>query len=281
MPTSPVHPTSSPGANPYVPDLSTDWYRGIAGAGAASPEWLRAFSEFFTEAAIIGFLAAFAALIWLARRRDHRAAAGAALTVGVTALAYVVSEVVKSFVQEDRPCRVVAHAQAIATCPEFGDWSFPSNHSTIAAASAVAIFCVRPAWGRIALVVGVLTGLSRVFVGVHYPHDVLVGLLLGGLVAALLPWLAGLLSPVVAGARRTSIGVLALGPGPDDEDATVQLPVVEDATVRLPAVRESRPPVMREPRPPVMREPRPPAAGGSRPPATRGPRPPAVRDPRR
>ncbi|GAB2647201.1 hypothetical protein GCM10027271_00890 [Saccharopolyspora gloriosae] len=225
--------------NPYVPDVSTDWYRGIAGAGAASPEWFQVFSEVFTEGAIIAFLLIFGYLFWRARRDDHEIMARAALLAPVTVLAYGTSEIVKSFIQEDRPCRAVARMSTIATCPEFGDWSFPSNHSTIAAAAAVVVLCARPSWGWFAVTLGLLTGLSRVFVGVHYPHDVLVGLSLGALVAALLPWLAGLIVPVVERARLLPAGAFVFGPGPElaREDETVQLPAVDDSTVQFPAVR--------------------------------------------
>lgn len=218
MSTPAVQPSLAAEPNPYVPGLSSDLYRGIAGAGAASPEWLQAFAEFFTEAAIIGFLAAFAVLFVQARNDEDHVMARAVLPPLGTALAYLVSEVVKSFIQEDRPCRAVAHAQSIAACPELGDWSFPSNHSTIAAAAAIGLFCARRSWGWAAVVVGLLTGLSRVFVGVHYPHDVLVGLLLGGAVAALLPMLAERITPLVGRLRETSAGELVLGAGDDGWD---------------------------------------------------------------
>ena len=72
---------------------------------------------------------------------DPRALAIAVLAPLVTAVAYVCSELLKSAVDEERPCRAVAGAVAsIVECPAYGDWSFPSNHSTIAGAAAV------PAW---------------------------------------------------------------------------------------------------------------------------------------
>ncbi|MEU6896115.1 phosphatase PAP2 family protein, partial [Streptomyces sp. NPDC046557] len=64
------------------------------------------------------------------------------------------------------------------------DWSFPSNHSALAAAAAVALLYVSRRLGAAALTAAVLMAASRVWVGVHYPHDALAGFLIGALVAA-------------------------------------------------------------------------------------------------
>ena len=90
----------------------------------------------------------------------------------------------KSVVDEDRPCRTVGRAIIAGTCPPPGDWSFPSNHATMAGALAVTTLLLSRRLGLVALPLAVLAAFSRVFVGVHYPHDVVAGVLLGALVAA-------------------------------------------------------------------------------------------------
>ncbi|MET8328420.1 phosphatase PAP2 family protein [Streptomyces sp. NPDC005181] len=74
---------------------------------------------------------------------------------------------------------------SLVPCPPTGDWSFPSNHAATAGTAAVALAFVRPrvAWTTVPL--ALLMAFSRVFVGVHYPHDVVAGLLMGASVAAL------------------------------------------------------------------------------------------------
>jgi membrane-associated phospholipid phosphatase len=50
--------------------------------------------------------------------------------------------------------------------------------------------------------VALFAAASRVVVGVHYPHDVIAGLVLGAMVALILPVPARLLAPVVAELRK-------------------------------------------------------------------------------
>ncbi|SER99677.1 phosphatase PAP2 family protein [Lentzea albida] len=124
--------------------------------------------------AVLGVFALMFLLLWF-QHKLRAFLAGAGVVV-----AYAVSEVVKLVVQEERPCRT---APSIAECPAPGDWSFPSNHSTIAGASAMAIFLLHRTYGWIAVVCAIAAAASRVVVGVHYVHDVMAGLALGALVS--------------------------------------------------------------------------------------------------
>ncbi|REK85622.1 phosphatase PAP2 family protein [Streptomyces inhibens] len=171
---------------------STDLYRELTDAAYDAPHWLRTLADIGTEGGILLLMAVAVLGWWRARSGTAHRVALAVLVPIATAVAYVLSELVKSVVDEERPCRAVAGAAAsIAACPPEGDWSFPSNHSTIAAALAVGIAVAWRAALWLALPVALLTGLSRVFIGVHYPHDVAVGLALGAAVAALCAALLG------------------------------------------------------------------------------------------
>lgn len=178
---------STPSVNVGVPDFSADWYRAVTDLAAGSPAWVQGFAGFATQALLVVFLGLFAVAWWRARRRDSRTMALALLSPVVTAVAYLLSELLKSFLQEERPCRAVARiARTVSECPEYGDWSLPSNHSVLAASAAIALLI---AWRRLTAVVcllALLEGFSRVFVGSHYPHDVLLGFALGAIVAAVL-----------------------------------------------------------------------------------------------
>ncbi|MFD7085297.1 phosphatase PAP2 family protein [Streptomyces sp. NPDC002181] len=198
---------------------SSGLYREITDSARSAPGWVQSAFEVWTEYGLLLFGLLFLAVWWRARTRTGPRALAVALVAPLaTALAYAVSELVKSAVDEERPCRAVAGAAApLITCPAPGDWSFPSNHSAIAGAAAVALALALPRLALAAVPLAVLMAFSRVFVGVHYPHDVLAGLLLGGALAALaVPALTGPISTITA-AMRASGGRAAVwftGPGP-------------------------------------------------------------------
>ncbi|MET9507614.1 phosphatase PAP2 family protein [Streptomyces flavidovirens] len=197
---------------------STELYRDITDFARTTPSWVRHLAEVWTEAGLLLFGVLFAVTWWRARDGDARAVALAVLAPLVTAVAYVASELLKSVVDEERPCRAVANAAAsLVPCPPTGDWSFPSNHATIAGAAAVALAV---AWRRLIVLtvpMALLMGLSRVFVGVHYPSDVVAGLLLGAAVTAVGVWALTRLTQALVASMRTSRLALAVwfaGPGP-------------------------------------------------------------------
>ncbi|MFD5622365.1 phosphatase PAP2 family protein [Streptomyces yangpuensis] len=200
---------------------TSDLYRAVTGFARSTPVWVQSAFELWTEYGLLLFGLLLAAVWWRARGRGGaRAVALALLAPVATAVAYVVSETVKSTVDEERPCRAVGGAAAsLVACPPPGDHSFPSNHAAIAGAAAVALVIAARRLAPLVVPLALLMAFSRVFVGVHYPHDVALGLLLGGAVAALL--VLALTGPAVSAVRavragRNRAGVLLTGPGPAD-----------------------------------------------------------------
>ena len=61
------------------------------------------------------------------------------------------------------------------------DWSFPSGHTSAAFAAALAIFMWYKKEGGFAIVIAALIAISRLYLTVHYPTDVLVSLILGSI----------------------------------------------------------------------------------------------------
>lgn len=190
-----------------VPNVSAEWYRDVVEFAGQTPPEIQWFAEHFTEGSILllGLLLAIAGWQHL-RAPAQRLALALVAPIGVV-LAYGTSELLKLVVDEERPCRTFADVTIIAAqCPPTGDWSFPSNHSTIAGATAAVTLLLSTRIGALAAPIAVLEAFSRTFVGVHYPHDVLAGLLLGVLIAtpvALL--LARPVGSVVARYRRPQV----------------------------------------------------------------------------
>lgn len=156
-------------------------YRGTVAWSTHLPGPVQSFFWAVSEYGILVLLALFAVAALSARRRGvTHLARGVAAGLGVIA-AYVSSEILKILVSELRPCHHFT-VTTIAACPEVTDWSWPSNHSTIAAAIALAVLAMTPRLGLLILPLAGLIGFSRVAVGVHYFHDVLAGVLLAALV---------------------------------------------------------------------------------------------------
>lgn len=103
---------------------------------------------------------------------------------GVTSLIAIVigfvitNLLLKNMVNRIRPYEVVEGLKFIGKMPM--DTSFPSGHSTCSMAASLVLFLKLPKrLGIPALILGILICLSRLYVGVHYPTDVLTGALVG------------------------------------------------------------------------------------------------------
>ncbi|EMF01791.1 phosphatase PAP2 family protein [Streptomyces mobaraensis NBRC 13819 = DSM 40847] len=146
--------------------------------------WLNGAVAFYTTYGIALFGLLLLAAWWLARPRDARTMAAALLTPVAAVIAYLVNDGVKSVFQEARPCRALPHDFLIETCPPANDYAFPSNHTTVAFAVAAGLLLVNRRLAALAWPAAILMAASRVYVGAHYPHDVLVGALVGILLGA-------------------------------------------------------------------------------------------------
>ncbi|WP_329383650.1 phosphatase PAP2 family protein [Streptomyces sp. NBC_01351] len=207
---------------------SSDLYLDITDFAHSTPAWVQSAFEAWTEYGLLLFGLLFIAVWWRSRGRSDgpRPVALAVLAPLATAVAYVASEFVKSTVDEERPCRAVAGAAAsLIKCPATGDWSFPSNHAAIAGAAAVALALAVPRLALLTVPLALLMAFSRVYVGVHYPHDVAMGLLLGGSLAALVVLaLTGPIGTVIAAMRASEVRAAVWFTGRDRAEQTQNVP---------------------------------------------------------
>ena len=81
--------------------------------------------------------------------------------------------------------KVNQYFEGVKTLIIYGNFdSFPSLHAAFSFSLAFLVFKRHRSWGITLFAVATLVGLSRVFVGAHFPIDVIVGALLG----VFIPW---------------------------------------------------------------------------------------------
>ena len=116
------------------------------------------------------------ALLIYPNRRGRRLGAFCALAM-VTGL-LVTNLIIKNWVARIRPYELIQGLECIVARAD--DFSFPSGHTTNSLACAWVLFRKAPKkWGVPALVLAILISLSRLYVGIHYPTDVLGGAVIG------------------------------------------------------------------------------------------------------
>lgn len=125
---------------------------------------------------------------WTARRSGDLTRVAAAVWAGLgTIVAVGINQPIVGAVHEARPYTAVPSLLVLAD--RSTDFSFPSDHATMAGAVAAGLFLARRrmlAW--IAAAAAVLIAFARVYIAAHYPQDVVAGLAVGA-VAVLLGWI--------------------------------------------------------------------------------------------
>ncbi|MFJ3304378.1 phosphatase PAP2 family protein [Streptomyces sp. NPDC086549] len=186
------------GSNPDV-DLLYD----INGLAKDAPRWFDRVMEFVGE---YGLLLAMVLLVvwcwWSVRRRavsgDDAPSTVAALVWAplAAAIAVLVNVPIRGFVQRPRPIHDHQGLEVLVTGKT--DYSFVSDHATITMALGVGLFIANRRFGIAGIGLALFEGFCRVYMGVHYPTDVVGGFALGTAVVLLLSPLAmALLTPVM------------------------------------------------------------------------------------
>lgn len=102
-------------------------------------------------------------------------------------LATISSQAMKRAFRRARPSASIVGFAARHTDPD--PYSFPSGHSSVAFAIAISALAISPVLGGVELVLAFSIAASRVYLGAHYPVDVLGGMALG-MACGLTAWLA-------------------------------------------------------------------------------------------
>jgi len=134
----------------------------------------------FSSASVWLFVAAVAGL-WVAGRPGTRSPLRRAAIAApmAAAIGLGVNQVLSHLWERVRPTLAHPEQAHLFFVPPSGDPSFPSDHATAAFAVAFAVFFLAKRVGVGFLVAATLVALSRVFIGLHYPSDVVAGVLIG------------------------------------------------------------------------------------------------------
>lgn len=139
-------------------------------------EWLTKVMKFVTSLGDGGLIWIVLAAIFLCMKRYRKT--GTAMAVALLIGYLVTNLLLKNLVMRPRPYEVISGLQALIG--PLGDSSFPSGHATSSIAAGVVVLKGAPKYvGITAFVLAVMIALSRLYLGVHYPTDVLAGALIG------------------------------------------------------------------------------------------------------
>ncbi|MEV7085957.1 phosphatase PAP2 family protein [Streptomyces sp. NPDC093085] len=157
-------------------------YTRVTGLAHRSPGWLDTAVSLWSLYGLALFALLLAAAWWRARAEDPDRAAHALLAPVAVVAAFAVSSGLKVLLREERPCRSLP-VVTVDACPALGDWSLPSNHATVAGAAAVALLLIDRRLAALAVPAALAMAASRIWIGAHYPHDVVLGLAVGAAVS--------------------------------------------------------------------------------------------------
>ncbi len=107
---------------------------------------------------------------------------GAGMAVSLLFSLLFTNVILKNFVARERPFDTDPTLDNLVHEDSF---SFPSGHTSASFAAALSLICYHKKEGIAAVVLAVLISLSRIYICVHYPTDVLGGIVVGALSAFL------------------------------------------------------------------------------------------------
>ena len=127
-------------------------------------------------------LLALIALCFIIKGSRSEKIAGVAVLASCFLEVFIVNGVLKNLIARPRP--FVTYDEVVPLVNILSEHSFPSGHTALVFSMAFVIYKLLPAiYGKVAIVIACLVGFSRVYLGVHYPSDVIAGIIVGWFVS--------------------------------------------------------------------------------------------------
>lgn len=164
-----------------LPGVQESWFKGINDLTRSTP-WLHAPARLYAEYGVVLFGVILLLSWWFARREGNLAKVAASLWAPVgMMIAIGINQFLVAAFSESRPFTVLPHAMTLMS--HSADPGFPSDHAVMAGAVAAGVLLVHRRLGLVTTVLALLIAFARVYVGVHWPLDVIAGLIVGALVS--------------------------------------------------------------------------------------------------
>lgn len=144
-------------------------------------EWLDAVMIFVTTLGNGGFIWIVLSVVLIVIPRTRKCGLGMLLAMAITFL--LGNLILKNIIARPRPFAV--DTSVMLLIPKPSEYSFPSGHTSSSFAAACTLYAYYRKPGVAALLVAGMIAFSRMYLFVHYPTDILGGMLIGGLIALL------------------------------------------------------------------------------------------------
>ena len=131
----------------------------------------------------LGWVIAGIGLAWLGGPKGRRA--GIATALASLSASYVVQRMMKPIFRRRRP---FVDREVLVVGIKPADASFPSGHTAASFAAATALTTFYPGAAPMVFTLAAGVGMSRVYLGHHFPSDVAVGAMVGGGIGTGIAW---------------------------------------------------------------------------------------------
>lgn len=136
--------------------------------------------QFITHLGDAGFIWIVIAVLCLIRRSTRRC--GVTMLIALLLGLLIGNVLLKNLIARPRP--FITYEELVPLISQSG-WSFPSGHSLSSFTAATAVFYHHKKAGILCYLLAAAIAFSRLYVGVHYPSDVVCGALIGIIIGIL------------------------------------------------------------------------------------------------